>query len=156
MARYAEGTTTTVPQSQAEIGRTLERYGAKSVAYAYEPGRAMVVFVAHDRQVRFVLDLPTDRAKFKTPRRRAPADLQKALDGEVRRLWRSLAMAIKAKLEIVASDISTFEREFLAQIVLPDGTTVAEHALPAVAEAYRTGMVPALLPDTRRAIGGTG
>ena len=64
---------------------------------------------------------------------------------EVRRLWRSLVLTIKAKLECVESGIETFEHAFMANIVLPDGRTVAEHVAPGIAEAYRTGKVPLML-----------
>lgn len=154
-SRYAEGTTVPPAKSQAEIGAILARYGAASVAFGYEPGRAMVGFVAHGRQVRFTVALPTDLKEFRrtaTHRYRDDGQAQNALDAETRRLWRSLGMVIKAKLETVASGIATFESEFLAQIVLPDGVTVGEHALPAVAEAYATGRVPALLPPSRAEI----
>ncbi len=56
---------------------------------------------------------------------------------------------MKAKLEAVESGITTFEEEFLAHLVLPDGSRVADHALPAVAESYRTGRVAGLLPPPR-------
>lgn len=55
---------------------------------------------------------------------------------------------MKAKLEAVESGITSFEAEFLAHIVLPDGSTVAQNAIPAVAEAYATGRVRALLPPS--------
>jgi response regulator RpfG family c-di-GMP phosphodiesterase len=45
-------------------------------------------------------------------------------DAETRRRWRCLAMVIKAKLEVVASGISSFEEEFLAHVMLYDGRTV--------------------------------
>ncbi len=45
------------------------------------------------------------------------------------------------------------DRLDMAHIVLPDDSTVADHLLPRIEEAYRTGgMPPALLPPTRRAI----
>ena len=52
---------------------------------------------------------------------------------------------IKAKLEAVASDISTFESEFLAHIVLPNNKTVADTLLPQIADAYKNGKMPPLL-----------
>lgn len=39
-----------------------------------------------------------------------------------------------------------WESEFLAHIVLPDGSTVGDHTIPAVAAAYASGTVPAMLP----------
>jgi hypothetical protein len=55
-------------------------------------------------------------------------------------------LVIKAKLEAVASGITTFEDEFLAHIVMPDGQTVATHIKPRIAQAYETGSMQALLP----------
>jgi len=65
---------------------------------------------------------------------------------EVRRRWRALALAVKAKLEVVASGIVGFDSEFMPYIVMPDGKTVAEHVSPSIAEAYAGGKMKALLP----------
>lgn len=123
--KYAARTVVPVDQSRREIEKTLERYGATAFAYGATPGRAMVEFVADERRVRFVVILPT------TDKRGA--------DQETRRLWRALVLSIKAKLEVVESGISTFEEEFLAHVVLPDGRTVGQATLPEVARAYETG-----------------
>jgi hypothetical protein len=64
----------------------------------------------------------------------------------------ALALAIKAKLEAVESGIATFEEEFLAYVVLPDGQSVGQHVLPNIEQAYVTNKMPPLLP----VIGGTG
>ena len=55
---YAERTTVTVDQTRAEIERTLKRYGATAFAYATETGRAVLMFEAHARRIRFDLPLP--------------------------------------------------------------------------------------------------
>lgn len=68
-----------------------------------------------------------------------------AYDSEVRRRWRSLALAVKAKLEVVATGISTFESEFLAHIVLSNGATVGESVVGEIQAAYETGTTPPLL-----------
>jgi hypothetical protein len=47
----------------------------------------------------------------------------------------------------VDSEISTFEEEFAMHFVLPDNSTVADHVLPAVEEAYATGRMPSMLPQ---------
>jgi hypothetical protein len=46
----------------------------------------------------------------------------------------------------------SFEQAFMANIMLPDGSTVADAVLPRVAEAYETAQVPEMLPPYRRAI----
>ena len=55
------------------------------------------------------------------------------------------AETIKAKLEAVESGISIFEDEFLANIVLPDGTLVGDNVRTQIAYAYKSGDVPLLL-----------
>ena len=55
-------------------------------------------------------------------------------------------MIIKAKLEAADSGISTIEREFLYDIVLPDGKTVGEYMAPQIEAAYTTGEMPPMLP----------
>lgn len=57
---------------------------------------------------------------------------------------------IKAKLEAVASSITTFEDEFLSHIVLPDGQTVGRHVKPRIAAAYESGQMTPLLPGPSR------
>ena len=56
------------------------------------------------------------------------------------------ALAIKAKLEAVEAGISSFEEEFLAHVVLPDGSTFGAWAKPQLAAVYAGGSMPALLP----------
>ncbi|MCI0660555.1 MAG: hypothetical protein L0220_05720 [Acidobacteria bacterium] len=68
-----------------------------------------------------------------------------AWEQATRQKWRALKLAIIAKLEAVESKIATFETEFVANIVMPDGRTVGEHAMPAIEQAYLTGKTPRLL-----------
>lgn len=134
MRRYAEGTEVSPERSRAEIEGLLARYGAEAFGYASDPQRAVVTFKAKGRVVRFVLPMPAakDFARDRRGAARTPSQVAVALDRERRRLWRSLAMAVKAKLEIVASGITTFEDEFLPHFVLDDGQTVREAIRPAL------------------------
>jgi hypothetical protein len=61
---------------------------------------------------------------------------------EERRRWRAQLLLVKAKLEMIATGDSTVEREFLADMLMPNGKTVGSQALPALAESYRTGTAP--------------
>lgn len=148
MAKYAENTSVPVDRSKAEIERTLDRYGAQAFMYGRDQERAMVGFMAHGRQIRFYLPLPTesDVAITAAGRKRASGAIATAMEQEERRRWRALALAIKAKLEVVESGISTFEQEFLANIVMPDGSLFADGAVKAIATTYETGSMPRLLP----------
>lgn len=146
---YAEGTTVSPEKSQAEIVSTLKRYGATGFMYGEEGGRGMVAFTAHGRQVRFIVPLVIDRVQFRltdSGRTRDVASVDKLVDSEHRRRWRALALAIKAKLEVVETGIATFEDEFLANLVLPDGSTVGEWVSPQIEAAYADRQMPAMLP----------
>ena len=155
MTRYAENTTVPIERSRAEIERILERYGATAFAYGWDQRGAMIEFVAQDRRIRFVLPLPDSNAEAFTQyrhgssgmlHRRTPDAAAKQWEQATRQRWRALALAIKAKLEAVESGISEFEDEFLANIVLPDGSTLGAWARPQVAQAYELGRMPPMLP----------
>lgn len=132
---YAEHTKVPVEQSKTEIERTLTRYGADRFAYFTEAGKAVIVFEAHDRRLRF--DLPLQEG---TSDRDQKARRQK---------WRALLLCIKAKLESVASNIESFEEAFLSHVVLPDGKTVYEHSAPRINQIYKGEKMQALLPAPR-------
>lgn len=109
-------------------------------------------FEAKDRRIRFILPLPDpkERRFTHTEARGAPRTAEAAREAweqACRQSWRALALVIKAKLEAVAAGIVSFESEFLANIVMPDGQTVAEHVKPKIALAYQSGDMPPMLPD---------
>src|SRR6266536_4088160 len=143
MGRYAASTDVTVERSRAELERTLSRYGATAFGYAWEDNRAMVQFRLAERHIRFLLPLPAkDAPEFRyTPSKgleRSEDDQQRAWERACRQRWRALNLIVKAKLEAVESGISTLEAEFLANVVLPDDTTVGQWAIPQIEQAYRT------------------
>lgn len=149
MTRFAASTTVTSSASREEIERTLQRYGADQFAYGWQDEAAVVGFRMDGRQVRFVLQMPSraDRAFTHHSRgERSPEAVLKEWEQAVRQRWRALALVIKAKLEAVESGISVFEDEFLANIVLPGGQTAGEWMRPQIADAYRLGQAPELLP----------
>ena len=129
---YASRTTVPADKTRGEIERALTRYGAKNFAYFTETGRAVIVFVASDRRIRFDLPLPTgDSDKDEKAKRQK---------------WRALLLCIKAKLEGVESKIETFEEAFLSHVVMIDGMTVYAHTRDAIATAYKSGEMTPLLP----------
>lgn len=151
MSRYAEGTSVSPEKSRMEIEQTLTRYGADQFMYGWQEEGAMVAFRADGRHVKFLIQLPDKTADQFTltpsQKKRRSADAAfAAWQQACRQRWRALALVIKAKLEAVEAGISTFEQEFLAQTMLPDGTTVGQWILPQVAKAYDTGRMPKLLP----------
>lgn len=149
--KYAAETSVSTEQSQAEIRKTLNRYGAERFAYYEEDLRAAIMFEMKGRRIKFLLPLPSknDRQFWQTPERRTARSADAALkswEQACRQRWRALALAIKAKLESVESGIASFEEEFYAFIVLPTGKTIYEETHAAVEQAYLTGKMPLLLP----------
>jgi len=150
MARYAEGASVPAERSQQEITAMLRRRGATTVVTGISDDTAMVAFAMCGRQIRFLLPMPDPAyPEFHTTgtgRRRDPASARVAWEAETRRRWRALVLVVKAKLEVSDSGITSFESEWLAYTVLPDGRTVAEHTAAPIAQAYATGQVQDLLP----------
>jgi hypothetical protein len=150
VSRYAENTSVSVESSRAEIERTLQRYNAASFAYGWDQERALIEFSHEERRIRFVLPLPDKNEKqfTHTPgrgNRRSETDAYKAWEQACRQRWRALALAIKAKLEAVEAGITTFEDEFMAHIVLPDGSTFGRWARPQIAKVYEENSMPSML-----------
>lgn len=155
---YAATTTVPVERTRAEIERLLNKHRCTHFATGQDRllHTAMVQFKASDRIVRFVLAMPypLDKAftheRTHTWKKRTAEATAKALAQAERQKWRALYLVIKAKLEAIESNISTFEEEFLAHIVLPDDRTVGDVILPLVAEAYETRRMPKRLTAGER------
>lgn len=155
MSRYAANTSVASDRSRAEIERTLTRYGAQKFAYGWDRQVAYVMFEIARRNVKFMLPLPDrdDREFTHTPGKGLPRTTEAAeaaWEQAGRQRWRALALIIKAKLEAVEAGITTVEQEFLAHIMLPNGTTVGDWAAPQLELAYSRGEMPALMPGGAR------
>lgn len=151
MPRYASETTVPVAQSRAEIESLVTKYGASQFFSGWSDNKTVIGFTASNRQVRFVLPLPSkDDHKYQftevTNKLRSSEAALKAWEQDCRQRWRALCLVIKAKLEAVECGIATFEEEFLAHIVLPDGKTVGQHVSQPLAAAYASGEMLQLLP----------
>jgi len=156
---YAENTSVAVERSRAEIERLLSRHKcAKFMAGVdHEQHRATVQFQAHNRIVKFEIDLPNPAdPKYKKIKNsyyeRTASGIVKVVEQEERTRWRALLLVIKAKLEAVESGIATFEDEFLAHVLLPNQQTVAQFIGPTVEKIYETGRMP---PERQLTTGGT-
>lgn len=147
--RYAADTTVPVKRSRMELERLLERYGASRFAYAWEGQSYRVGFSMRNRTIRLSLEMPEpDAQEFTvTPTKRwkrSAGAAKDAYDQAVRSRWRALVLIIKAKLEGIELGITTFEEEFLSNLVLPSGETVGESIAPQLAQIM-TGRVPIML-----------
>lgn len=152
MSPYADGTSVSADRTKAEIEQTLTRYGADQFMTGWDAASSLAVvqFRMAGRMVRLQLPMPvaSDPLICKTPRggRRTENQIQDQLAKETRRRWRALLLVIKAKLTAVTDGISTLEREFLADIILPNNMTMHEWVGPQVEEAYQTAVMPAMIP----------
>lgn len=149
--KYAANTDVSAEKSRGEIELTLQRYGATGFMYGWDENKAIVGFKMKNRQIKFVLAMPDKSEKrfWYTPGRNLKRTSSQAFDAweqATRQKWRALSLAVKAKLEAVDAGIATFEQEFLAHVVLPDGRTVGEYVTPQIEEAYLHGTMPKLLP----------
>lgn len=152
--RYAAGTDVSVDRSRSEIETLLERAGARQFGYLREEGQAVIAFRLAERSVRMTLPLPRrDERRFtETPSgkwMRSEKEARAAYEQAVRQAWRQLGLVVKAKLEAIGAGISTVEREFLPDMVLPDGRTVGESIAAPLAQAYAGGIVVPLLAEGR-------
>ena len=91
----AAATTVTSSASREEIERTLIRYGADQFMYGWQDDAAMIAFRLGDRQVRFVLPMPSRGEKRFTHHRRGariPEAALKEWEQAIRQRWRALAL----------------------------------------------------------------
>jgi hypothetical protein len=149
MTRYAVHTTVDSNRSLSEIESTLIRYGASKFMYGRDADKIMIGFEMHERRLRFLLPIPSAVEFTQTPTGRTRRNLdiiRKQHEQSLRSRYRALLLSIKAKLESVESGIEEFEDAFMSQIVLPNGSTVGETIKSQIAETYRTGKMPPLLP----------
>lgn len=130
--RFAERTSVPVGKSKAEIDDLLRRRGANQTLTGTdaESGSLLLAFTLEHRQFRITA---TISGKGNAEQRE-------------RQAWRALLLLLKAKFEIVAMGQSSLEREFLANLVLPNGSTVGDDVMPKIAKAYDSGKMPNLLP----------
>jgi hypothetical protein len=154
--QYAAQTDVSAEKSRIEIETVLRRYGATGFMYGWDENDAVLGFTMNNLKIQFVLKMPNrkDPQFWQTPEKRLPRkpqQAQEAWEQATRQRWRALCLVVKAKLEAVESRIATFEEEFMAHIVLPDGQSVGKYVLPQIKAAHESGVMPQLLPG----IGGT-
>ena len=148
---YAEKTSVSVAKTKADIEDLIQKAGAGQFVSGYKEDMAVIGFTLANRQIRFILPLPdkNDNVFWLTPERKTRRSEQQAhaaWEQACRSKWRALYLIIKAKLEAVESGISTVEREFFYDIVLPDGQTIGEFMAPQIEMAYETRKMPPMLP----------
>lgn len=138
MRRYAERTSVPVANSRAEIDKLLRNHGATQFVYGEGAGQSLLAFEISttdvngdkvSRRLRFLVPMPT----------LGRGTTESKVAAETRRRWRALLLVLKAKLEAVASQIVTFDQEFLAHIVVENNTTVGDRMVPILTKAIESG-----------------
>lgn len=130
---YAKGTTVDVEKSRLDVDRLLARHGASQRGVMQDDAKeiAAVAFVIRGAKYRIDIPLPK-RSQIRDPRKHAQA---------CRERWRLVLLALKSKLELVALGGSTIEREFFADLVLPNGQTAHQ----GFSELLRNGLGDGLM-----------
>ena len=151
MARYAATTQVPVETTRQEIETLLKRRGATRLLHGWAAdGRALLAFEMEGRQVRLLLRMPDRMDREFTHdasgKERTTAKAQSFYEQAERQRWRALLLIIKARFEAIDAGITTLEREFLADVVLPDGQSLGDAIRPQIESAYQTGNMPPLLP----------
>lgn len=136
---YAENTAVPIDRSQGEIRKILDKHKATSFAFGEQGNMAVIMFELKGLRIRFNLPMPTK------PTHNQSVTNMKKYEQACRSKWRCLVLAIKAKLECVDNSITTLEQEFLAHIVLPNGSTVGTEIIPKLDQMYKSGNMPPLL-----------
>lgn len=129
--RYAADTRVPVDKTRAELERLVAAHGATAFGVFTDGAKSVVMYRLCGRFIRHEVRAREQRSKA-------------AVEQEARRAWRALLLIVRAKLELVAAGDSTVEREFLADTVLADGTTVYDYVGAGVAQSYLDGGMPPL------------
>jgi len=145
---YAEGTKVTVERSKAEIEGLLRKHGATQFQSGWdeETGVSRMMVRLDGCMFRFEVFQPDleDFRETTSGRTRSDTDVAAFAEKEYRRRWRARLLITKAKLEMIASGESNVQDEFLADLLLPDGSTVRESLTPKIDRAYKTGKMPSM------------
>jgi hypothetical protein len=153
---YAAKTDVSVQRSRNELETTLKRYGATGFAYMTQGQVSIIAFEMRARRVMFRLTLPQMASReiryTATGKVRTDAQQQSAFEQLERQRWRALNLVVKAKLESVESGIESFEEAFLPHIVLPNGQTYGQFAIPQITYAYERQEMPPMLPGVPTAL----
>jgi hypothetical protein len=144
---YAETTTVSVEKSQAEIQKTLRRYGADAFGVMEKKGTAYIMFEYKKFMIQMSVPLPEKNEFIKTEagRHRKSTQADQAYEQAIKQRWRALVLSVKGKLEAVDRNISTLEKEFMAFIIMPDGKSLGDHLLPQLVQVAESGKMPKIL-----------
>lgn len=154
---YAATTSVSIERTRLQLEDLLKDRGATQFMSAFDhtSGSAIVGWTLGGRMVRLSIPLPAqDEKRFRFKRHRGvfsyrewPKERQRLLwEQACRSRWRGVLLIVLAKFEAIETGISTFEREFLSDMVMADGSTVGQWVAPQLEDMYASGRMPRLLP----------
>ncbi len=147
MMSYAKNTNVSVEKSQFEIKETLRRHGAGRVGIIEDDDKATIAFEYKNLLIQISISFPP-REKFRMSpnrrNRRSDDQMYKEWEQATRQKWRVLLLTIKAKLNAIEEGVTTLEHEFMAFVVMPNGVTFGDFAMPKLLEAAQSGQMPRL------------
>lgn len=115
MAKYAKNTTVPVARSKQKIEELLTSYGIEESFLGRSPRGDGIGWKYKGKVYKMSVPVPSKDDKT-----------EKQYEQELRQRWRILYMSIKMKFEEIEAGVISFEDQFLAQMSLLDGTTVAD------------------------------
>lgn len=115
MARYAKNTSVPVARSKQKIEELLVSYGIEESFSGRSPRGDGIGWKYKGRVYKMSVPIPSKDDKT-----------EKQYEQELRQRWRILFMSMKMKFEEIEAGVISFEDQFLAQMSLPDGGTVAD------------------------------
>lgn len=128
--RFAEDTSVPTSRTQEEIKVRLRKAGASSIAVFESDTFTAIAFSLGIGMYR--ITVPVDPTA-------------KDVAQDQRRAWRLLGLLMKSKLEAVAEGATTVEREFLADRLLYDGSTMGQWSEEQLRLAHEQGSMPTTL-----------
>lgn len=135
---YASGTTVPVEKSRSELDALLGKHGATSrgVMSNDADGMAYVYFALKGDRYQLSIPLPKladfprkgefPRGWVFWPDARQAQWRYRSWEQACRERWRAVVLLVKSKLEIVRIGMSSARHEFMADLVLVNGKTIAE------------------------------
>lgn len=116
MAKYAKTTTVAVSKSRTQIQDVLEGFGIDEFFFGTSVRGQGIGFKYEGRVYKYNVPLP-EKTKGMT---------EKQYEQALRSRWRVLHMTLKMKLEEIMGGGIPFEDQFLAQMCLPNGSSVSD------------------------------
>ncbi len=143
---YAKETIIEPEQTRNDIEKLLFRYGADTFGYGRMGTTSIISFRFHSLVIKLTVEEPLLESFFKdsSDRKRSPEKQKLAWKQAIRSRWRLLLLVIKGRLEMITVGMSSFEEQFMADIVMPNEQRLSDWVRPILEEANRTDRMPML------------